>query len=178
MQQTTEQPSAQGTAEQPAPPSAQQSTRRIVWAWLIVLLWIGVIMGLATDGFSATNTGSYLTPFLRWLDPDMKWQEIREWHFFVRKVAHVVEYAILSVLAFRAFRITLAVPLMHVGFLTLLIVIGVAGLDEWRQSLIPTRTGTMADVALDTAGGAAGVILLIVIHRWLGVRRPATRSGA
>ncbi len=158
--------------------SQRQSTRRILGAWLVVLVWIGVIMGLATDGFSASNTGSILTPFLRWLDPDMPWETVRQWHFFVRKCAHVVEYAILSVLAFRAFRITLEVPLAHVGLLTLVVVAGVAGLDEWRQSLIPTRTGTMADVALDCAGGAAGVIVLIVIHRWLGVRRPAASSGA
>jgi VanZ family protein len=156
----------------------QRTTRRILLAWLVVALWVTVIMGFASDGFSASSTSHYLTPLLRWLDPDMAWERIRAIHFLVRKVAHVVEYAVLAVLAFRAFRVTLAVPLMHLALLTLGVVSTVAGLDEWRQSLIPTRTGTMADIALDCAGGAVGVLVLIAIHRRLGVRSPAAGSGA
>lgn len=156
----------------------QQSNGRIAWAWIWVVVWVAVIMGFASEGFSAGSTSHYLTPFLRWLDPDMPWQTIREIHFAVRKCAHVTEYAVLALLAFRAFHLTLALPPAHLALLSLAVVVGVAGLDELRQSVLPTRTGSAADVALDLGGGALGVGVLILVHRWLGVRRPLAGSGA
>ncbi|MBW2269996.1 MAG: VanZ family protein [Deltaproteobacteria bacterium] len=156
----------------------RQIPRHILWAWLFVALWVLVIMSFASDSFSATRTSGLLTPLLRWLDPEMSWERIREIHALTRKMAHAVEYAVLAILGFRAFRITLAVPLLHVALLTLGIVLAVAGLDELRQSWIPTRSGSLADVALDCAGGALAVIALILVHRRLGVRSPVASSGA
>jgi VanZ family protein len=152
----------------------KQIGRRILWAWCFVALWVAVIMGFASAGFSASSTSRLLTPFLRWLDADMSWERIGEIHFLARKFAHTFEYAVLAILGFRAFRISLAVPLAYVALLTAGIVLAVAGIDELRQSWLPTRTGSMADVALDFAGGALGVAALIVVHRWLGVRSPIT----
>jgi VanZ family protein len=40
----------------------------------------------------------------------------------------------------------------------------VAALDEWHQSYIPSRTGTIWDVALDSV---AGVAFLVVAYFWL-----------
>jgi VanZ family protein len=40
-------------------------------------------------------------------------------------------------------------------------------MDEWHQSFIPSRSGTVRDVALDTV---AGVAFLVVAYFWL--RRP------
>ena len=156
----------------------RQITQRIAWAWLFVTLWVLVIMGFASDGFSGSSTFRILTPLLRWLDPDIGWERIREIHFLVRKLAHTFEYAVLAILGFRAFRITLAVPLVYVALLTLGSVLAVAGLDELRQSWLPTRTGSVADIGLDCVGGVLGVIALIVVHRWLGVRSPMTSGGA
>lgn len=156
----------------------KQINRRIVWAWALVALWVLVIMGFASDGFSASSTSSYLEPFLRWLDPDISHDRLREIHFMVRKPFHMIEYAVLAMLSFRAFRLTLRVPVLQVALLSLMIVLAVAGLDEWRQSWIPTRTGSAADVALDCIGGALGVIALLLVHRRYGVREPAAGRGA
>ena len=155
----------------------KHTTRRILWAWLCVALWVLVIMGFASDGFSAHSTSRYLTPFLRWLAPDIGFERIREIHFLARKFAHTFEYAVLAILAFRAFHLTLAVRVVHLAALTLAIVLAVAGLDELRQSWIPTRTGSLADVLLDCAGGAAGVFALIFVHRKFGIGRPVASGG-
>ena len=156
----------------------RQITRRILRAWGFVALWVLVIMSFASDSFSAASSSRILTPFLQWLDPDMTWDRVQEIHFLVRKLAHAVEYAVLSILGFRAFRITLAVPVLAVALLSLSIVLAVAGLDELRQSWLPTRTGSLADIALDCVGGGIGVIALILVHRWFGVRSPAVGDGA
>jgi VanZ family protein len=40
----------------------------------------------------------------------------------------------------------------------------VAAMDEWHQSYIPSRTGTVWDVALDSV---AGLAFLLVAYFWL-----------
>jgi len=152
--------------------------RRIPLAWLCVAAWIAVILSVSSEPFSAQATAHFFVPFLRWLDPEMNWATIRAINAAIRKTAHVTEYAVLAALAFRAFRVSLDVRLGHVGLLTLGVVLAVAGLDELRQSWLPARTGSLTDVVIDLTGGAIGVALLIGFHRWLGVRRPTTRTDA
>jgi len=152
--------------------------RRSLVAWLCVAGWIGMIWVSSSGGFSAPTTSRFVVPFLRWLDPEITWQTIRDVHTVIRKTAHLAEYAVLAGLAFRAFRVSLDVRLGHVGLLTLGVVLAVAGLDELRQSWLPARTGSLVDVFIDFTGGAISVVLLIGFHRWLGVRRPAPGSSA
>ncbi len=52
---------------------------------------------------------------------------------------------------------------------------GVAALDEFHQSLLPSRRGTVNDVLLDSAAAAA-VQFLILAH--CKFRRTAVISGA
>jgi len=42
----------------------------------------------------------------------------------------------------------------------------VASLDEWHQSYLPTRTGTVHDVFLDTGAGIAAQLILFLWLRW------------
>jgi VanZ family protein len=42
----------------------------------------------------------------------------------------------------------------------------VASLDEWHQSYLPTRTGTVRDVILDTCAGIATQLALFLYYRW------------
>ena len=81
----------------------------------------------------------------------------------------------LALLSFRALRFTLDISLLRVGLITLALVLTVSGIDEARQSFLPTRDGSLADVALDFLGGAIGVVLIVALHRWLGIGAPVTR---
>ena len=49
----------------------------------------------------------------------------------------------------------------------------VAALDEWHQSLIPSRTGRWEDVALDTCAGLAAQLLLFF---WAGFNNRSTAA--
>jgi VanZ family protein len=144
-----------------------------VWrAWLAVLLCIAVIWMFSGESFSAASTSGLLEPLLRWLYPEISWQAILRAHFFARKAAHLTEYAVLAVLAFRALRLSLDVSTPRVIGLAMGLVIVVAGLDELRQSFLATRTGSLGDVAINFTGGALGVVLIVVLHRWLGIGAP------
>jgi VanZ family protein len=79
----------------------------------------------------------------------------------------VVGYGMLSLLLLRGWRATLGrvhTLLLRTALLSWLGTACVAALDEWHQSFIPSRTGTVWDVALDTA---AGVAFLVVAYLWL-----------
>ncbi len=165
---------AEGSATQ-GPPLMSASTRRSLWAWAWVALCVGVIWGVSGDLFSARGTSRILTPLLRWLYPEISHESLRSAHFFVRKCAHLTEYAVLGLLAARALRITLDLSLLRIALWTLLLVLAVSGVDEARQALVPTRSGSFADVALDFAGGAVGLLLIVAFHRWIGVGSPLPR---
>lgn len=149
------------------------SNTRMLAAWLLVLLWVATILTLSADTFGAPNTSRYLTPLLRWLFPDITGNQIYRVHVLVRKSAHLTEYAVLGLLAFRALRLSLDVSAIRLVLLTLLLVLSVAGLDELRQATLSTnRTGSVTDVAIDFTGGAVGVLLIVALHRRLGVGPP------
>jgi VanZ family protein len=145
-------------------------------AWLLVVLCIAAIWTFSGESFSATSTSGLLTPLLRWLYPEISWRAIVRAHFFARKAAHITEYAVLAALAFRALRLSLDVSVPRLIGLALGLVTAVAALDELRQSLLATRTGSLADVAIDFAGGALGVALIVAFHRRLGIGAPAAEK--
>src|SRR4029077_10574746 len=91
------------------------------------------------------------------------------WHFFLRKSGHVLGYGILSALLFRAWRATILVP-GHPRWsvvwarIALFMTALVASLDEWHQTFLPSRTGTIHDVLLDSVAAltAQGLVYLVL----------------
>jgi VanZ family protein len=137
-----------GGAEQPARGAALR-------AWVAVGLWIGVIFFFSGEAFSAELTRSGIGPLARLLGLDD--ETIVMVHFFIRKSAHVLEYAALGYLALRA----AALPLGRRPGVAFALLLGllVAGADEIHQARVTGRTGTPRDVALDFAGVGLGVAL-------------------
>ena len=149
-----------------------------VWrAWLALLVYIALIWVFSGESFSAASTSGLLAPLLRWLYPDISQEAIVRVHFFARKAAHLTEYALLAALAFRALRLSLDVSTPRVIALALGLVILVAGGDELRQSYLAARTGSPVDVAINLAGGALGVGLIVVFYRWLGSGAAAEKDA-
>lgn len=78
-----------------------------------------------------------------------------------RKLAHLAEYAILGFLAARAFRTSERPAINSRWFLislTLIVVYALA--DEYHQSFVPTRTGTIYDSLIDIVGGLAALFFV------------------
>ena len=91
-------------------------------------------------------------------------------NFVARKSAHLIEYAVAGALYFRALRGERREWRWSWAVAAVAIACGVAALDEWHQTFTATRTGTPADVALDTAGAA--IAQLIVRFGDVRTRRP------
>ncbi len=127
----------------------------------------------STDLMSAEHTSRFLTPFLRWLNPAISPEALAQAHFFVRKAAHVTEYAILSGLLFRALRRARGGFWRRAAF-ALIPAILFAAMDEWHQSFVATRTASLGDVSLDSLGAVVG-ILLCVMWGLFRPRRSASR---
>jgi VanZ family protein len=140
--------------------------RNLLKAWIAAVLWLIVIAIESTALLSSTNTSRILYPLLHSLF-GMGWERFEYWHFYIRKGGHVVGYAILSILLFRAWRASL--PAMsdvkwtpRWANIAILGTALVATLDEWHQSFIPSRTGRWQDVVLDSCAGIAAQILIFL----------------
>lgn len=95
---------------------------------------------------------------------------------FVRKAAHMTEYAILSVLLY-----------IWIGYWDLLIwkkaLIAVlaaalyAGSDEFHQLFVAGRAGKFSDVLIDSAGAALGVAVWVLLVRIVIALRQRKRKA-
>lgn len=115
---------------------------RILIFWLPPLVWMGIIFYFSSR-LRAHVTGEYLFDFI----------------FF--KSLHMIEYAILYFLLFRAFysinnsRLAINNKLLLPIFLSIFYAFS----DEIHQTFVPTREGKFQDVIIDTAG-----ILIMYIY--------------
>lgn len=127
--------------------------------WALPVAWMGVIFVLSSDVGSAQTTGQLLLPALRWLLPPATPLQLDALHMRIRTAAHLTEYGILAALWFRAFVRSGAYSLPAAGWAALGISLVWASLDETHQSLVPSRTGSPVDVAVDTIGALAAVAI-------------------
>lgn len=150
---------------------------RIALAWAPVALWSALVLGLSSEPFGADETGRWLEALLGWAFPGLDEAGRAALHGGLRKTAHVVEYALLAALVFRALRLSsprAPGPARAVG-VSLAFVAALAAMDEGRQSRLEGRSGRLSDVALDVAGGGAG---LLAMGLWLRRRRAAASPPA
>ena len=154
----------------------QRERPSLLRAWWPAAVWIGLIMFESTDYFSSSNTGSMLYSLLTRFLGQVNLYEFLIWHHYLRKAGHVVGYGILCLLLLRALRATLPLRRSFILVSALLAWAGtafVASLDEWHQAFIPSRTGTIRDVVLDSV---AGLLFLLIAQFWLRRSRPAAQS--
>ena len=147
-------------------------------AWIAAILWLFLIAIESTALLSAHNTSRILYPLLHFLF-GLDWDHFDVWHFYIRKSGHVVGYGILSILLFRAWRVTLP-SMSNVKWTprwATIAILGtalVASLDEWHQTFIPSRTGSIRDVILDTCAGIGAQLLIL---QWWKSRGKGTASS-
>jgi VanZ family protein len=140
------------------------SRPHLLRAWWPALVWIGLIAFESTDFFSAQHTGSMLYGLLTRIFGEVNFYSFLVFHHYLRKTGHVVGYGMLSVLLLRGWRATLLQNhawSWRVALLAWLGTVFVAAMDEWHQSLIPSRTGTWRDAVLDSV---AGLVFLLVAY--------------
>lgn len=152
--------------------------KEVYKTWAAAGLWLALIGIESTDWLSAARTSRLLYPILHWLTGVDGFTFVF-WNFYIRKSGHIVGYFGLSLLLFRAWRAT--IPVLQAPrwslrwariafFMTAL----VASLDEWHQTLIPSRTGSLHDVVLDSTAAFAAQL---VIFLWFYFCRPGITTA-
>lgn len=117
--------------------------------WGPVIVWSIVLLLTSSDLFSSGHSGSLMaTLFGRYLSP----AQVETLNFFFRKCMHLTGYGILGWLGFRAARGESRGFSMKWAVTGVLITLAVASVDEWHQTLIPSRGGSAKDVLLDCCG--------------------------
>lgn len=129
------------------------------------------IAGGSTDLMSAEHTSRFIGPFLRWLVPDISNGAIYTIQLFIRKCAHLTEYAVLAALLFRALRQSQE-QLARAAARAFIIAVIFASLDEFHQSFVPSREASPYDVALDAVGALMG----LAMYRFL-IRKARTETA-
>lgn len=155
--------------------SGGQGWRRRVWRYGPLLIWMAFITFASTGEFSAENTSLIIRPLLLWLFPDISPAKIDYVHFLVRKAAHFSEYAVFAFLAARALATSSWSVLRHGWFfISLLLVISYALLDEYHQSFVVSRTASVYDSFVDMSGGLT-MLLLYALWRRRKSNKPKSR---
>jgi VanZ family protein len=111
---------------------------QIVSIWLPVILWAIVI-------FSFSSIPTAHVSEIHWKD------------FIVKKSAHMTEYAIFTVLLYRAF-LGSGVPKKKSILYAFIVCVLYAMSDEFHQSFTPGREPTLRDVGFDTIGSTIAIV--------------------
>jgi VanZ family protein len=140
------------------------------------LAWMGFIFFASTGSFSGDNTSRFIGPLLRWLFPSFSEEKIAFAHAIVRKLGHFSEYAVLALLAARAFNTSAVTALRRNWFwVSLGLVVLYALSDEYHQSFVPTRGPSVYDSLIDMAGGLTALLLYALWRRRKAARGAEAR---
>jgi len=127
---------------------------------------MGVIFFFSTDLFSGPQTSRVIGPLLMWFVPDISDETIRYIQLVVRKIAHLLEYAVLSILCCRALvkpDTPRPLPWALQGQ-AVMIAVAYALLDEWHQSWTAERFGSSIDVGIDAVGAIIGATFFCLAY--------------
>ena len=149
-------------------------------AGVLAIVWMCVIFAFSAQGKEESGAVSESftyrvvssTNFFFHLDMDnARVKEIADAiEGFVRKVAHMTEYGILSVLLF----IWLGqweMSLLRRGGTVFGASAVYAATDEIHQFFVPGRAGRFSDVCIDSAGAFLGIVLFVLIVKMVTMTR-------
>jgi VanZ family protein len=146
--------------------------------WVPATFSVLMIALESTATMSAENTSHWLYPlWVRLFGPisPVRWDQV---HHLIRKTGHFVGYGAVSLAFFYSWRQTLhRMAIRHwtlwrrASVLAVLCTLLVAGLDEYHQSFLPSRTSSVFDVGIDLCGAIVFQLLLLLTIQWF-TRRP------
>ncbi len=138
---------------------------------------MALIFAGSTDLLSSQRTSRIIGPLLRFFDPNVTDETIRLVQMVIRKGGHLTEYAILAMLARRAFSNRRGIPnasqlsttktSWQAWWLSTLY----AGTDEIHQAFVSSRQGSPWDVLIDSIGACLGLCAMNWHARWRSGRR-------
>lgn len=127
---------------------------------------------MSTADFSFRETSNIIEPVIRFLSPHVSESRFHFINDLVRKCAHLSEYFFLGLLLFRAFKeVEADMPPGRVVMLSVVIIALYAASDEFHQTSVYSRTPSLVDVGIDTAGGILAQITCLLFKHDRGFSR-------
>lgn len=117
------------------------SARRQITGWVAVVVWAAGIY--------------YLSSFSRFPPSVATWS--------LTKLAHIIEYAVLTLLLIRALDAHHLARSRVLGVAAML-AIAYAASDEYHQSFVPNRHPSPLDIVIDSIGISAATLLAASMH--------------
>lgn len=148
-------------------------THRFPWReWLAAIGWLILIAIESTPWLSFQNTGHMLSEVVRWLLGPVNSSGVNWVNTALREAGHVTGYGVMSWLFFRALRATsrtsAAAWALSWSATAFFLTAAVASLDEWHQTFLSSRTGSIHDVYLDSS---AALVVQLLLFAFLRKRR-------
>ncbi len=146
---------------------------QIALAWLALALWMGLIFAMSAmpGDISGEQSGTVVRILLAVRNlflpnAPLGAQTLARMEWVVRKGAHMTEYAVLALLARRAFHLSGA---RHPALYALALSVAYAASDEYHQRFVGGRGPSPVDVMID----ATGATLALIARRLLARLKPA-----
>jgi VanZ family protein len=141
-----------------------------------LVVWMAIIFFMSTDVGNGQNSASMLTWLLERLAPTYR-ASLNDYHiaglnYALRKLGHVSEYAILTMLAVRAIQFGRPGLKWQAFVGALCLSAGYAATDEIHQAFSASRGASPRDVLIDCSGA---VLCMAGILLWFGVKRVERR---
>lgn len=133
--------------------------------WLPPVLWMAFIYLFSTSTFSEENTASLLLPILKALFHEATPETLSRIHFFIRKMGHFTEFAILGLLWLRTLKREWEGRPYPVYLISFILSISYAILDEFHQSFVSVRTASYMDILIDSAGATSSLLFLKIFKK-------------
>lgn len=135
-----------------------------VW-WATTVAWTMTIYELSTATYGVSLTGWLLSETLRILGIQISAATFHSIHFLLRKLAHLSEYGIYSILLYGSFGAGRDFKWVWRRAVICAAIAGAYSLtDELHQWFVPGRTGSIADSVLDASGTILAMAGLYVFN--------------
>jgi VanZ family protein len=145
----------------PSKTAGNRTVKQRLWRYGPPIIWAILIFIGSSDVLSSSHTSSFIMRPLHLLFPGASETTLASIHFAIRKLGHFTEYAILAWMTARALRTSSQDWLRKRWFwMTLAFVACYALFDEFRQSFVPSRTPSVYDSLIDTAGGLTALTIM------------------
>jgi VanZ family protein len=134
--------------------------RVLLSAWIPAAICVLLIAISSSDTFSSDSTGSVLRPLIEDIFGPLANHVWVKFLYDIRKTGHFFGYGFVSLVFFRAWRMTFRLSRsysavtasLRAAAVALLSTLVLCSADEFHQSFLPKRTGTPFDVLLDMCG--------------------------
>ena len=118
----------------------KNNIHHFLYYWLPFLLWLLLIYSFSSHPTKATS--------------DIYWED-----FIIKKLAHIVEYAILTAFLYRAL-LSSGIRKKEAALTSIFFALVYGMTDEYHQSFIPGREPRIRDIVFDTIGSLLAIFII------------------